>query len=764
MKFKKIIAVIISAVLLCSAAAFQPVSAADISRSVGDSNEGLSYSVLADGTAKITRYYKKNIESYTVPEFINGRAVSAVGEYAFSECDRLKSVTLPDSVKQISAKAFLYTPFYEKSDNYVDGALYAGNHLIKVKTNKQGVFAVRENTTSIAEEALYNCVNLRGVTLPDSLTAIDERAFSNCKNITEFNIPESVDYIGTGAFASCESITSITLPYAVKNIAYALFVGCTSLEDIKYADDLKSIGAYAFQKTKIKTAVIPYGMTTVPEGVFDFCMELESVEIPDSVTKIERHAFYYCQSLKAVTIPDNVEVIKEGAFGYCLSLKSVTFSKNLKSLYYEAFVNCTSLEEITLPDSLSEVQAKAFYACAGLKNVRLPANISEFGTELDFSLCKSLKNIDFISGIKTINIEMFSNVLGFDYLRIPNGVEVIKERAFEFCSDLRAVIIPNSVKEIQNGAFFCSKLEAIFIPKSVKAIDKGFANKNTTIYGYSKSYAETFAQENGYNFVAVDALTDEEMQQMTAALRADIKDANDYFNPADDDAADHPRYTQTTKDAALQLYERSLGESYNNAFDLALDRAKLNQLVYTATVDKSELEKLLPFFTAETNEDNYYDSNTWRYYKTVCSYIQYAYTENTEEEYHLAYVHMCNTLNSLCVYNKTCGDINNDGVLSIGDVTQLQQVLAESHDKLHISQLAVLCSGDSNSTGFNINTVTRLQRVLAEYEDDSVQQFNSEIADAQQAKNGDDWIQRYPKDRRIYSENLIFNHFLGAYL
>lgn len=767
MKLKKILAVICSAaVLLCATTAVLPVSAAEGASSVSAAGEGLTYSVLADGTAKITRYYKKDIESYTAPETIAGRVVTAVGQYAFSECTRLKSVTLPDSVKIIDAEAFEFTPFYENSANYVGGALYAGNHLIKVKTYVEGTLTVREGTTSIAEEALLRCKKLTGVSLPDSLKAIDRRAFSGCTNITAFDIPSAVDYIGTAAFLDCASITSIALPEAITEIAFSMFNGCTSLEEINYSSQLKSIEANAFKKTAIKSTIIPEGMTTVPACAFSGCKSLETADIPDSVKEIGEGAFESCPALQEIVMPDSVERIKYSAFQFCSALKSVTFSKNLKQIDYDAF-NSSGIEEAILPDSVTLIGWNAFYSCSNLKNVRLPDGCTEISGIRVFAYNNALKNIDFMRGVKVINKEMFTGCRNLDYLTIPEGTVVIQEAAFSNCDKLRTVMIPEGVKELADRAFCNYHMEAIFVPRSVTSIGvySIYGGSGCTVYGYSDSYVQRYAEENGCKFVAIDAVTPEELQKQVEEFRAEAEEVDNYFNPENDETAPHPRYTQATKNASAALIDSLAGKTYQTIFELAVDRAKLHFLINYSMVDKSELAKIIRIWNAETNDDNYYDEDTWKELKIYRSRLQIAYDETTTEEeiIHDDFIGGINKLNKWCAYTKVYGDLDHNGKLTIGDVTVLQRALAENGAPLHIPQIAALNAGNGTPSKISIKDATAMQRVLAEYDDNTVPAFEKELALAENARILPTQSSYLPKHERIYQEDMVFLRFLGAY-
>ena len=138
------------------------------------------YALLDDGTVEITNYsgYAKKL---TIPNMLNGKKVTSIGDDAFFICTFLLSVTIPNSV------------------------------------------------TSIGDSAFSSCTSLTSVTIPDSVTSIGNIAFSFCTSLTSITIPDSVTFIGDSAFDFCESLTSVSIPDSVTFIGDNAFSGCPNL-------------------------------------------------------------------------------------------------------------------------------------------------------------------------------------------------------------------------------------------------------------------------------------------------------------------------------------------------------------------------------------------------------------------------------------------------------------------------------------------------------------------------------------------------------
>ena len=120
--------------------------------------------------------------------------------------------------------------------------------------------------------------------------------------------------------------------------------------------------------------------------------------------------------------------------------------------------------------------------------------------------------------VTSIGDGAFSVCSGLTKITIPNGVTSIGDYAFSDCSGLTKITIPNGVTSIGDNAFSdCRGLTEITIPDSVTSIgDYAFYDcTNLTIYGYTGSYAETYAKENDIPFVSLGNITTTETTTTT---------------------------------------------------------------------------------------------------------------------------------------------------------------------------------------------------------------------------------------------------------
>jgi hypothetical protein len=147
----------------------------------------------------------KSLTSITIPN-----SVTSIGNSAFYNCSSLTSVTIPSSVTSIGDEAFEATGIYNNESNWEDNVLYIDNCLITAKTSISGAYTIKENTRLIADSAFSSCKSLTSVTIPEGVAIIGKNAFWWSTSLASVTIPASVTSIGDSAFDDCSALRSIT--------------------------------------------------------------------------------------------------------------------------------------------------------------------------------------------------------------------------------------------------------------------------------------------------------------------------------------------------------------------------------------------------------------------------------------------------------------------------------------------------------------------------------------------------------------------------
>ncbi len=379
-------------------------------------------------------------------------SVMSIGDYAFSGCSGLKSITMPDNLESIGICAF------------------------------------------------FDCSSLTSISIPDSVTSIGRFAFSGCNNL-QYHVGERTKFLGNNnnPFIILIEVeyemfnNSFDILYLTKFIGDHAFRGCINLKSITIADSVISIGFSAFSGCSSLTSItIPNSVISIDISAFSDCSSLTSITIPDSVTSIGHYAFNKCKSLKSITIPDSVTSIGHGILAGCSSLESIVVSDG--NTNYHSAGNClietasktliSACNNSVIPadGSVTSIGHNAFDGCSNIKSISIPDSVTSIGAQV-FSGCNSLKSIT-----------------------IPDSVTSIGRQAFSGCSSLTSVTIGNSVTSIGEGAFDgCFDLKTVYYKGAAEQWNKisiGLYNDNLTdeiLYYYSETAPELNSDGTDYN-------------------------------------------------------------------------------------------------------------------------------------------------------------------------------------------------------------------------------------------------------------------------
>ena len=453
-----------------------------------DDGVPFTYVTLDDGTIEIRSYTGKR-RYITVPEEIEGKAVSSIGEFAFEGETRLREVRLPSRLRRIRTGAF------------------AG------------------------------CTNLYKIDIPASVTEIGASAFSNAVCLGTLAIPADSNLISIGdnAFANCTKLRRVDLPASLKSVNGSAFIGTTSNMEINVAPKNKhfvSIDGVLFNYTKSMIVAYPAGRTaayTVPENVryigsCAFAYTKASLVDLGSVTEIGGSAFA-ASSLSAVVIPDTVISMGEYAFQSSAYLSSVKICNGLRSISKEAFEYCSNLSEITIPagiesiggaafksaglgklifennSKLTVISYEAFFGCP-LTSVNFPDSLMNIGDSA-FSECFSLSSISFGEGSSLQSI----GAAAFRYaplatVAFPANIRTIGDYAFADTAIAGSVTIPASLESLGGGAFgACHALTEI----KVESGNKIYADIDGVVYTNDGKTAVAYPAGNpAENYTVLD--------------------------------------------------------------------------------------------------------------------------------------------------------------------------------------------------------------------------------------------------------------------
>lgn len=456
---------------LCSACGFTPnePSSEEPSPSQEEAEEventdGIDYQLSEDGkTAYLYTVGEFRGSELTVAETYKGKPVTRIETYAFSGCDFLKSVKIPEGVTEIGFYAF------------------------------------------------YECTALERVELPASIRALGENVFYY-DILKETETPLKIYYAGSidgwaqisfdspvldsNLYINGKLVTEINLTSAKKVSDYA-FCGLSCLKSVTLGDSVKEIGEMAFREcVGLNSVAMANGVTNIGDSAFAYCKNLKNVEMSEKLTSIGACAFEACERLVKVEVPDDVSEIGDYAFFNCIALTSAKIGKNVNTIGGDAFKNCYKLVEIiNESDSLKITKKSEENGCAGYYALTIHKGESMIKIVDDYIFITCKTSADNYKTDKTYLLGYTGDesdlVLPDDYngvcynvysyafycrtdlksVKISDKTSTVMWHSFDGCSSLREVIIGKNVSIFGDCVFYdCENLTSITLPNTLTDI------------------------------------------------------------------------------------------------------------------------------------------------------------------------------------------------------------------------------------------------------------------------------------------------------
>ena len=253
---------------------------------------------------------------------------------------------------------------------------------------------------------------------------IKDKAFYSCIDMKQITIPESIKRIGNHAFFGCESLYRIVFNSSLESICSSCFGYCASLEEIILPKSLKSIGKGAFQQcSSLKKVSILSELERIEEAVFFDCESLEEVHLPDSVKIICKNAFAGCSNLKEIKLPSSLVTLKSRCFHQCFSLKKIEIPQSVTSIGQICFNACKSLEEVVIHSQLKRIETDTFSCCESLKKINIPLSV-EYICSNAFNGCLEMREVVFNSTKMEIESFAFSGCPKLEEVKISSKTKL----------------------------------------------------------------------------------------------------------------------------------------------------------------------------------------------------------------------------------------------------------------------------------------------------------------------------------------------------
>ncbi len=448
-----------------------------------------------------------SLTSVTIPA-----GVTSIGDEAFRDCSALTDAVIPETVKSIGEQAFFGCIGKEDSDGF-----------------------------SVIGDVLVRYTGVGGdIRIPERVTVIEGKAFAGCSALTGLNIPDSVSRIGSEAFSGCNEVTALRFPPVwLKEHGLAdvirLFSTGVSLHNnwscrldappfrpifdgtARYSEEFKKLVTAYMKQKKIRLEIVEYLIRQNRADMLARFLEIwgkyslqeldgfvaladqakagaeliaqlmavkEKLFPPEKAAEAEekkvelelglrepspeefRELFRFTYGKDGVVIKGAKK--KEGR----LVIPERIGKKAVAEIEENAFANCAWLEEIILPRSLLRVGMGAFFNCRARLETPERA-IRELFEQSFFSMNDSTLqayrgpggDVAVPAGTIAIADSAFDKCSEITSLRLPDSVKTIGSRAFSGCIGLTSLFLPDGVKKVGGWAFVgCSRLQIVSCP------------------------------------------------------------------------------------------------------------------------------------------------------------------------------------------------------------------------------------------------------------------------------------------------------------
>lgn len=480
--------------------------------------DGIRYLDLGDSIVSIVGINSETIpKDVVIPSTVQGKTVTAVEERAFSYTD-IKSIVLPETVVAIGQYAF-------SASNSLRSVTILGNITTIESWTFQYCYALTEiylpdSITHIGSSAFWGCA-FDSIDLPKKLETIDGYAFKYC-NLKQLIIPSAVHTIGNEAFSCIYNLTDVMFEdrTTIVSLGESVFSSCSKLTsfDFTYCSDFGRNAFYGC--TSLTSVTLPDNIDiTSGNGAFSYCSNLKTVNLSDSIDTIPNHCFDSCTSLENIQT-GKIKSIGDSAFGSCPSITSFDFS-NCTYIGWQAFFGCTGLTSVTLPDNMDiTIKGATFQDCTNLKTAKLPNNMETI-PDFCFSNCTSLESVQ-TGTIKSVGIKAFRNCRniasfdltyctsigsdafcgckGFTSVTLSDNIVSLGSGAFSSCTNLKTAKLTDNITTIPDSCFSnCTSLESIQTGKIKKVGYKAFYNcENLTDISFANDNNISEVFENAF--------------------------------------------------------------------------------------------------------------------------------------------------------------------------------------------------------------------------------------------------------------------------
>ncbi len=289
-----------------------------------------------------------------------GNRVTFIGNRVFADCRRLRSITIPQSVRGINIGAFNNCSSLEAIHVASGNANYSSQSGVLYNKDRSRLiqYPVRKKSASFS--------------VPGSVVKIRDNSFSGNPYLKRVSI--HAKEIGSGAFEDMENLQSVTMN-GVVTIGKRAFAGNSRMTTVKLSSSVAKIGAHAFEGASVRTIQIPGALKEIGSGAFNQCYHLSAFTGGSGKYRTEDGVLYNSgktkllkypakKAAKTFTTPDTVKEVAAYAFDRTSNLHKLYFGKNFRTLNYGAVRSANNLKSVVFEaKSLGYISSSGIIEC-----------------------------------------------------------------------------------------------------------------------------------------------------------------------------------------------------------------------------------------------------------------------------------------------------------------------------------------------------------------------------------------------------------------
>ncbi len=418
-----------------------------------------------------------NLKKATIPD-----GVTSIGEGAFAYCESLESINIPASVTNIDDWAFEdcwsldevhYLGTMEQWNAitirvYNDRLLYAGIQCTDGNIN--GPYSCGENVTWLYEDGT---LTISGTGEMYDYSWGGYAPWSGKKQKIENVVIESgVTSIGYSAFENCTNLRKLTIPVSVTTIGEEIIdYSCWGLDDVYYSGTVSqwndiTIGEYNWRLYDAEIHctdddIIPLRKCgdNLTWAFKDGVLTISGTGKMDDYYDGSSGPWGYKASLiEKIVVEDGVTSIGLAAFRSCENLKSVVLPASIKKINYSPFFECPALTDIEFVGTSAQWKQIRIMDCSDtLKSITVHCDDRDIRYATTWSLQDGTLTISGTGDM--FDYDNFYDVPWYDEsdeiksVVFTEGVTSIGYCAFRYCTSIKSLTIPASVKSIGDYAF-----------------------------------------------------------------------------------------------------------------------------------------------------------------------------------------------------------------------------------------------------------------------------------------------------------------------